>query len=83
MVLSVRSPGWQGSWSPVRSSWVPRLVNAKCRDNRRCNRADRRYLLVVRERARAAMRALLASQLGLNAQEVDIAMRRGLEVLLW
>jgi len=37
----------------------------------------------VRERARAAMRALLASQLGLNAQEVDIAMRRGLEVLLW
>jgi hypothetical protein len=56
-------------------------------DNRRRNRADRKYLLVeaspVRARARAAMRALLQEQLGLNARAVDIAMHRGLEALLW
>jgi len=29
------------------------------------------------------MRALLRTQMGLNAEEIDVAMNRGLEALLW
>jgi hypothetical protein len=51
-------------------------VDAHCADNRRRNRADRKYLRVepspVRERARQEMRAVLEEHLGLNAREVDI-----------
>jgi hypothetical protein len=45
------------------------------------------YLLVepspARERARLAIRALLKEQLGPSPSEVDVAMKRGLEGLLW
>ncbi len=33
--------------------------------------------------ARLAIRALLKEQLGLSPSEVDVAMKRGLEALLW
>jgi hypothetical protein len=36
-----------------------------------------------RERARLAIRALLKEQLGPSPSEVDVAMKRGLEALLW
>jgi hypothetical protein len=45
------------------------------------------YLLVepspARERARLVIRALLKEQLGPSPSEVDVAMKRGLEALLW
>jgi hypothetical protein len=63
------------------------VLDSHCRDNRRRDRADRRYLLVepspARERARLAIRALLKEQLGPSPSEVDVAMKRGLEALLW
>jgi len=63
------------------------IVDAKCADNRRRNRADRRYLLVevsaARERARNIMRQVLRTQMGLRPHEVDVAMNCGLEHLLW
>jgi hypothetical protein len=58
------------------------IVPAHCRDNRRRDRADRRYELKdLRERLRVAIRSLLGS-LGLSPRQVNVVMREGFEALL-
>jgi hypothetical protein len=62
-------------------------ISSHCRSNRARTRADRRYVLVeplpaLRERARAAIRGLLAGPLGLRPGEVAVVMDRGFDALL-
>jgi hypothetical protein len=68
-----------------RETGADRLTHSHCRDNRRRDRADRRYLMLdrgeARARARAAMRAFLAASLDLSAPELDTVMTRGFEAL--
>jgi hypothetical protein len=68
-----------------RETAADETVASHCRDNRRRDRADRRYLMLdrraVKARARATMRAFLAASLELSAAELDIVMTRGFEAL--
>jgi hypothetical protein len=56
-------------WHPAGGA-IGHIVDAHCRDNRRRNRPDRKYLLVeaspAREQARKRMRAALENTLGLQ-----------------
>jgi hypothetical protein len=83
---------WRRGERPALSAAVRRLTNfgSSCRlratPDHFGSRAD--DLLEVepspaRERARLAIRALLKEQLGPSPSEVDVAVKRGLEALLW
>src|SRR5262245_43297721 len=68
-----------------RETAADETVASHCRDNRRRDRADRRYLMLergeVRARARVAMRRFLAASLELSAADLDVVMTRGFEAL--
>jgi hypothetical protein len=68
-----------------RETAADETVASHCSDNRRRDRADRRYLMLeraeVKARARLAMRAFLAASLDLSSAELDVVMTRGFEAL--